>query len=175
LRLFEIFKIKIEKSSFSAIEIKNTRTQSSWMFIQSLMFFLRDFFKIIKRRRFFKQIVCNNMLDIENVTNFKIEESNSNKSTSNKCIKKIYIKSIQLIDKHSSIWLQSKLHVIKIKTNFFQNFENFVTFFLMTLYFFSHLIRFYFHNALNVSFHCAELSKKNFNLQNSRSSRVWQH
>ncbi len=62
------------------------------------------------------------MLDIKNVTNFEIEKSNSNESTSNESIKKIYIKSIQLIDKHANIYFQYKLHVIKIKTNLFQKF-----------------------------------------------------
>ncbi len=43
------------------------------------------------------------MLDIENVTNFKIEKSNSSTSTSNERIKKICIESILLIDKHANI------------------------------------------------------------------------
>jgi hypothetical protein len=43
------------------------------------------------------------MLDIENVTNFEIEKSNSSESASNERIRKICIRSIQLIDKHASI------------------------------------------------------------------------
>ncbi len=77
------------------------------------------------------------MLDIENVTNFEIEKSNSNESTSNKRIRKICIKSIQLIDEHARICLQNKLHVIKIKMNFFQNFKNFATFSFNDVVFFS--------------------------------------
>jgi hypothetical protein len=79
------------------------------------------------------------MFDIENVTNFKIEKSNSSESTSNKRIRKICIKSIQLIDEHASICLQNKLHVIKIKTNFFQRFENITTFFFCDIVFFFRL------------------------------------
>jgi hypothetical protein len=89
--------------------------------------FFNDFLKIIKRRRLFEQIVYSNMLDIENVTNFKVQKSNSNESTNNKRIKKICIRLIQLIDEHASICLQNKLHVIKIKMNLFQNFENITT------------------------------------------------
>jgi hypothetical protein len=79
------------------------------------------------------------MLDIENVTNFEIEKSNLNELTSNERIKKICIKSIQLIDKHASICFQYKLHVIKIKTNLFQNFKNLATFFLDDVVFFFHI------------------------------------
>ncbi len=75
------------------------------------------------------------MLDIENVTNFKIEKSNSNKSTSNKNIRKINIEFIQLIHKHTNICLQNKItsvdailtrrsiqyfdHFRRIRTSFF--------------------------------------------------------
>jgi hypothetical protein len=100
------------------------------------VFFFNDFLKIIKRRRLFEQIICNIILDIENVTNFKIEKSNSDESTNNKRIRKICIKSIQLIDEHANICFQNKLHVIKIKMNFFQNFENITTFFFCDIVFF---------------------------------------
>ncbi len=100
------------------------------------VFFFSDFLKIIKRRRLFKQIVCSNMLDIENVTNFEIEKSNLNESTNNERIRKMCIKSIQLIDEHARIYLQNKLHVIKIKTNLFQSFKNLATFSLHDVVFF---------------------------------------
>jgi hypothetical protein len=68
--------------------------------------------------------------------NFEIEKSNSNESASNERIKKICIKSIQLIDEHARICLQNKLHVIKIETNLFQSFKNLATFFLDDVVFF---------------------------------------
>ncbi len=83
-----------------------------------------------------EQIVCSSMLDIENVTNFEIEKSNSRESTSNERIRKICIKSIQLIDEHASICFQNKLHVIKIKMNLFSNFKNITTFFFCDVVFF---------------------------------------
>ncbi len=76
------------------------------------------------------------MLDIENVTNIKIEKSNSSKSTSNQRIKKINIEFIQLIHNYISIYFQNKFNIVKIKTNLFQRFKNFATLFFNDIVFF---------------------------------------
>jgi hypothetical protein len=70
------------------------------------------------------------------VTNLEIEKSNSNESANNERIWKICIKLIQLIDEHENIRFQNKLHVIKIKMNFFQRFKNITTFFFCDVVFF---------------------------------------
>ncbi len=113
------------------------------------------------------------MLDIENVTNFKIEKSNSNESANNKYIRKICIRLIQLIDEHASIYLQNKLHVIKIKTNSFQNSENITTFFFCDVVFFFRVwsnIAFITHRMF---FFIAQNHQKTFSIFKTRVHREY--
>jgi hypothetical protein len=72
-----------------------------------------------------------------------------------------------------NIYFQDKLYVIKIKMNLFQKFKNFATFFLMTSYFFSHLIKFHFYNVLSVFFFIAQNRQDFFSIFKTRVYREY--
>jgi hypothetical protein len=115
------------------------------------------------------------MLDIKNVTNLKIEKSNSDESASNKRIRKICVKSIQLIDEHASICFQDKFYVIKIKTNFFQNFKNFATFFLDDIVLFFNVWSNFAFITYRMSFFMTQNHQDFFSIFKTRVHREYDH
>jgi hypothetical protein len=88
------------------------------------VFFNFDFYYISWWRRLSEQIIDRSVLSFWNVTNIKIEKSNSRNSTSNKSIRQVRTQSIQLSNQNTSVDFQNKFAIIQIITNFLQRLQN---------------------------------------------------